>query len=294
MRVLITGASGFIGSHLCRKLLTQHQVFAVARRRTVDEGETGIRWIEADLTRSLDRATLPRNLDAIIHLAQSKFYREFPDQASDIFEVNTQSTFQLLEYGRVAGIKHFIYSSSGGVYGFREEGFEETDPVNTLNFYLSSKYCAELLMANYKPFFHTIVLRLFFVYGEGQSSSMLMPRLIRSVREGEPITLQGTDGIRINPTYVSDVVDAFERALSLDGSHLINVAGPEVLSLREIGQAIGKQLGREPIFDVQQDQEPGHLLANLTEMKRLLGGPRVVFSEGIARMCGQNKERRIG
>ncbi|MGQ0761920.1 MAG: NAD-dependent epimerase/dehydratase family protein [Acidobacteriota bacterium] len=288
MRILVTGATGFIGGHLARQLQAEHEVYALTRKSPSHPDAPAlseVRWIEQDVTAPLNRSRLPPRLDAILHLAQSEFYKQFPTQARDIFEVNTQSTLHLLEYGREAGISRFVYASSGGVYGFREEGFIETDPVNPLNFYLSSKYCAELLIANYQQFFRTVVLRLFFVYGEGQSSSMLIPRLIDSVAAGRPIVLQGQDGIRINPTYVGDAVAAFERGLTLEGSQLINVAGPEVLSLREIGEIIGRQLGCAPVFNVQPDQEPTHLVGDLAKMKTLLGGPHVTFVEGVARVC---------
>lgn len=287
MRILLTGATGFIGGHLAQRLQEQHEVFALVRNEPADTQLSKVHWIEQQLAGPLDYERLPRPLDAILHLAQSKFYKQFPEQAKDIFAVNTESTLQLLEYGREVEIKRFIYASSGGVYGFREEEFVETDPVNPLNFYLSSKYCAELLIANYHQFFRTIALRLFFVYGEGQNSSMLIPRLINSVRTGKPLALQGNDGLRINPTYVGDVVNAFERALTLEGNHLINVAGPQTLSLREIGHAIGKQIGCEPVFNVHPEEEPAHLIADLTKMRDLLGSPRVTLNEGLEKVCGQ-------
>ena len=100
--------------------------------------------------------------DTVIHLAQSRHYRQFPERADDIFAVNVKSTFQLLDYARRAGAGRFLHASSGGVFGYSYEKFVETDPVNPLNFYLSSKYCAELMVGNYRDYFLTIVLRFFF------------------------------------------------------------------------------------------------------------------------------------
>jgi UDP-glucose 4-epimerase len=292
MRILLTGATGFIGSHLAHRLKTRHEVFVLARRPAADKLPE-VRWIEQDMTAPLDYNRLPRPLDAIIHLAQSKFYKQFPEKAADIFEVNTQSTLRLLEYGRKVGVSRFIYSSSGGIYGVRDEGFMETDPVNPSNFYLGSKYCAEVLIANYRQFFDTIIHRLFFVYGAEQSPTMLIPRLVNAVATGVPIELQGDDGIRINPVYISDAVDAIERSLALDGSHLINLGGPQVLSLRQIGEIIGKKLGREPVFKVHADQKPEYIIGDVTKMRALLGGPVVPFSDGVMEVCREFEREQI-
>lgn len=295
MKILITGATGFIGGHLLHLLKGGHQILALTRRDDLRDLPQGVEWIKQDASQPLDYSSLPAEVDTIIHLAQSRFYKYFPEQATDIFEVNTHNTLELLEYGRRVGIRQFVFASSGGIYGFRDEKFVETDPVNPLNFYLSSKYCAELLIANYQQLFSTVVLRLFFVYGEGQSSTMLIPRIVRSVLQGQPVTLHGTDGLRSNPTYVSDVVEAIESTLRLEGNHLINVAGPEVLSLREVANTIGKHLGREPRFDVYPDQEPTHLIGDLEKMKSLLIEPKIRFEDGVARVCREAiEEERQG
>ena len=199
--------------------------------------------------------------------------------------MNVTGTFDLLEYARHAGATTFVFASTGGLDGYSHDKFVETDPVNPLNFYLSSKHVAELLIRNYQQFFHTIVFRLFFVYGPGQKSAMLIPRLVRSVRAGEPVTLQGPEGININPVHVADVVAAFEGALGLSGHHLINVGGPQVLSLREIAKIIGERVGREPLITVREDEVPSHLIGDVTNMTALLGAPRVLFREGVTELC---------
>ena len=286
MRILITGATGFIGGYLTDKLKTQHEVFALTRspRRTLP---SDAQWINLNLTQPFDYSHLPSKLDAVIHLAQSKHYKDFPDKAEDIFAVNVNGAFKLLEYARHAGARKFIFASTGGVYGYSYEKFVETDPVSPINFYLSSKYIAELLVGNYQQFFDTIVFRLFFVYGAGQNPVMLIPRLTRSVLSGAPITLQRSKGILINPIHVSDVVGAVDRALELKGNHLINLGGPQVLSLREIGNIIGTKLGRPPVFITSETAQPHHLIGDITKMKELLGGPSVAFSEGIEEVCSE-------
>jgi nucleoside-diphosphate-sugar epimerase len=113
---------------------------------------------------------------------------------------------------------------------------------------------------------------------------MLIPRLINRVRNGEPIQLQGEDGIRINPTHVSDAVTATVRALELNASHTVNVGGPDVLSMREIGLEIGRALGREPIFTADPNATPRHLSGDISKMCELLAPPRVSFAVGLKSM----------
>ncbi len=290
MKILVTGATGFIGNHLVRKLQGAHEVFALTRGQPSPDGPNEVIWVEQNLSEPLDYSRLPQKLDVVIHLAQSKFYKDFPERAEDIFAVNVNSTFNLLEYARKAKAERFIFASTGGVYGYSYEKFVETDPVSPLNFYFSSKYIAELLIGNYQQFFHTAVLRLFFAYGAGQARTMLVPSLVGSVLSDNPIVLYGTDGLRINPVHVGDVVEAIRQTLRLEGHHLINLGGPQVLSLREIGHIIGKRLGREPSFKVCDGQEPRDLVCDVTKMVALLGEPQVVFSEGVIEVCREAKE----
>lgn len=285
MKILVTGATGFIGNHLVHKLQADHEVFAITRSRPPRDKSDKLIWIEQNLGQPLDYSRLPQSVDVVIHLAQSKFYKDFPEQAKDIFSVNVNSTFNLLEYARRVGAERFIFASTGGIYGYSYEKFVETDPVSPLNFYLSSKYIAELLIANYQQFFHTTVFRLFFVYGIGQPQTMLIPRLVHSVLLGKPVMLQGHEGIQINPVHVADVVSAFQTALELTGNNLINLGGPQVLSLRQICQMIGEQLKREPLFEIRGEPEPGHLIGDVTKARALVGGPQVSFFEGIIEVC---------
>lgn len=288
MKILVTGATGFIGNHLVKKLQSEHEVFALTRSRQTQPKSKGLVWIEQNLSHPLDHSSLPLKIDAVIHLAQSKFYKDFPEQAHDIFSVNVVSTLNLLEYARQTGAQRFIFTSTGGVYGnSHEKKFVETDPVSPLNFYLSSKCAAELLVSNYQQFFDTTVFRLFFVYGAGQPRTMLIPRLVHSVLSGEPIILRGYEGIQINPIYVADVVNALQRALKLTGHNLINLAGPDVLPMREICRLIGVEVGRQPIFEVLNEEGPADLIGDVTRAQALLEGPSMAFSEGVIEVCNE-------
>ncbi len=283
MNILVTGANGFIGGQLIHAIHSRHKIFAVVRQLPDKNHFLGTNWIKQDLTQPLDYSRLPKHVDAIIHLAQSRFYKKFPEKSKDIFDVNINSTFQLLEYAQKVGARYFIFASSGGVYGYSYERFVETDPVSPLDFYLSSKYTSELLIANYKKFFNTVVLRLFFVYGEGQKN-MLFPRLLEKIKKGETVTIEGNNGLNINPIYVGDAIRAFERALS-SSSDVYNIAGDDKINIKKLVHLMCKLMGKEVQIENTQQCNIGDVLGDNTRMKQILGiYPEVSLNEGLSKM----------
>ncbi len=285
MKILITGAGGLLGSQAVKQLVGKHEIHAVERYATV-EPASGVHRYAIDLAKSDELDQLPKEIDAVIHLAQSARFREFPDEAADIFNVNVGSTARLLEYARRSRARAFILASSGGVYGTGDKAFKENAAIpqhGQLGYYLGSKLCAEVLAQNYASLLNVTVLRFFFMYGKDQKRSMLLPRLVDNVKSGSTIMLQSNEGIRINPIHVSDAANALESCLHLSGSHTFNIAGSEILSIREIASTIAKAVGREPVFKIEPN-EPRHLIANIEAMKQSLAIPKVLFSQGISEL----------
>jgi UDP-glucose 4-epimerase len=282
--IIISGCNGLIGYELAKVLSTMgHTVYGISRTKP-DIQNPGFHHVNTDLTVPGFEKKLPEKSDAVYHLAQSEYFREFPEKSQDIFDVNVSSTLRLLEYCRKSGGTNFIYSSSGGIYGTSEKGFDEEDhiaPLGDLGFYLSTKLCSEILVENYSHFFNTIISRLFFVYGQRQRKSMLIPRLVENIRKGNPIILQGNEGLMINPIHVSDAVRALVKSLDIHEHHKINIAGDELLSLKAICEIIGNKLGKRPVFEYQPDIKPKNLFSNNTRMESLLVKPIIQFEEGI-------------
>lgn len=296
-----------IGSHLVRRLAPDRDVVAVTRKplavssgtippddssgqiqREVAHRQDGIIWVERDLATPGFTEGLPSEIETVVHLAQSRQFRVFPDGASDVFAVNVASSVELLDWARRIGARRFIYASSGGIYGHGDTGFKEEDtigPSRPLGFYLASKHATELLVEDYGGLITVVVLRFFFVYGAGQHPSMLLPRLASAVAEGRPIVLQGEQGLRSNPVHVDDAVNALTGAIGLERSVKINVAGPEVLDLRQIGEILGSYLGKDPVFEIVPGVAPLHLIGDIARMKSLLGPPSIAPKEGLAELC---------
>jgi UDP-glucose 4-epimerase len=282
VRIVLTGATGFIGSHLLPVLAERHDVVAIARGAHAEM--PAVTWVDHDLRRPLSEAKLPATTDAVLHLAQSRRYRDFPSSANDIFALNVRATFDLLEYARRARASRFVFASTGGVYGHGDESFVEEDAVNPINFYLASKYAAETMIAPYVGELRAIVLRLFFVYGPGQGQ-MLVSSLARRVLRGETITISGDPGIRINPLYVGDAVRVFERALEHESSLLCNVAGDEVVDLRRLVGMLGELAGTTPLVEHAPAEHEGDIVGDTRRMKAALGvWPDVPLCEGLARL----------
>jgi nucleoside-diphosphate-sugar epimerase len=241
--------------------------------------------LNIDLSSDWDIKLLPEKVDVIYHLAQSEHFRDFPGKALDVFNVNTVSTLKLLDYACNLGCDKFIYASSGGVYGNSSHGFSEDSPLvskGNLGFYLGSKFCSELIADSYTELLDVLTVRFFFVYGPRQNRNMLIPRLVDMVKSGKEITIQGENGLKINPIHVEDTANLLEQMLSMKGSSKLNLGGSEVLSLREIVELIAKRLGADPLIMSDGESEPKHLIGDISKIENLLSSPQIKFEEGIS------------
>lgn len=279
MRVLVTGGTGFIGKHVIPLLAKKHEVVALSRTDATEY--ENVDWIQQDLAAPLSTQLLPEQIDAVLHLAQSRHYKQFPEFAEDIFNVNVASTAELLRYAHKAGATKFVFASSGGIYQPSTQPLMESDPISPSNFYLRSKYAAELLVDGYKELMAATLLRLFFVYGSEQRD-MLVPLLAGRVIRGDEIVVNGEPGIRINPIHVSDAAKAMLQALDISASGAINIAGDEHVSLTELIELLGESANRAPRIRYTESDGVTHLLGENSRMSKVLNiRPKIALAEGI-------------
>lgn len=282
-RVLVTGATGTIGSGLLRELDGRGEVIALGRTRP----KAPARWVECDLSKDSLPSQMPTNVDALVYLAQSEDFRDFPNKADAIYQINTGGLQRLLSWAQRSGVRRVVYASTGGIYGFADHPFSEDVAIplgSASGFYPATKLCGELLASAYAELLTVVTLRFFFVYGPEQKETMLIPRLVASVAGGKPIQLDGADGLKINPIHVDDAAKAVVAALALSNSAVINVAGTEILSLRQIGETIASELGVEPSFVVREGSRSSQLVGDIDKMKRLLVVPKVSFRSGVSQL----------
>lgn len=289
MKILVIGANGLLGRELVKQLSPLHEVYALIREFSAELAQLPVRMITCDLP-ALDLSVLPAGIDAVYYLAQSKRFREFPEGAADMAEINVKVPLKVAEWARNTGVGTFVYASTGGVYGSGQGALLESAEIclsPEKGFYANSKVSCELLLGSFAAYFERFaILRPFFIYGPAQDRQMLIPRLVRMVAEREPISLAGDDGIRINPVYVTDAALAGANILSLgSGSYVFNIGGVETASIRQIGTIIGKLLGKQPVFSLT-GQKAEDLVGDISLMSRLLHAPCVNLESGLSRMTG--------
>lgn len=289
-RILVTGGSGFIGKYLCKAFIKDdYEVFSTTRNINKQPPKTKVNWLEWDMAKG-EVSNLPSGLDVIIHLAQSEQYRNFPSGAEDMFCVNVESTFRLLEYARKNGIKQFIFASTGSVYGpASDKTFSENSVfINKADFYSKSKWIAEKLIENYNEFFSCVVARIFFPYGKNQQKERFLPRLIKSIKDGQPVKLEGEQGLEINPIHIEDVVEFFESLVKNEkATGIYNLAGPDIVSIKTIAEMIGEKLGVNPAYEVNRVQAKKYIGDMRLVEEKLNFRPRISFSEGITELMDE-------
>lgn len=245
MRVLVTGGTGFIGGALLPLLTRNHHVYSAGRRRVE---LVGVDHIEVDFSDRGWELHLPKNLDAIIHLAQSSSYHRFPDCALDVFEVNVESTARLADYAAKNGVRWLFLASTGSVYEPYTGPLVESESVQPNGFYPVTKLAAEQIALAYSGQFDVCVCRLFFPYGPGQVDR-LVPRLVDQIVKGAPVFIDGAgQGLEFTLLHVNDVAYLISAALSDRWQGVVNIASDEVISIRQLARKIGDLVGREPKF----------------------------------------------
>ncbi|WP_150463162.1 NAD-dependent epimerase/dehydratase family protein [Nesterenkonia ebinurensis] len=291
MKALVTGAAGFVGSHLSRRLVdlghevvgidsisdyydTQHKVGNLQRVKDQER----FTFIEEDL------GTMPLNplledVDWVFHQAgQPGVRNSWGEDFGDYIQANIQVTQRLLEASRHSTtISRMIYASSSSVYGDAETyPTDETVLPRPRSPYGVTKLAAEHLWSLYGTQFNlpTVSLRYFTVYGPGQRPDMAFTRFSRAILSGQPIHVYG-DGTQIRDfTYIDDVVEANILAAehNLEPGLVMNVAGGGSITVNETLEILSEAAGRKPNIiyadkvagDVKRTGGDGSLLRKLT------------------------------
>ena len=304
MHCIVTGAAGFIGSHLAERLVDEgHQVLGIDNfsdyydRRLKEYNIKELRHkesfqlCEADLL-DLNLADKLGKADWIFHQAAQAGVRSSWGEDFEIYsDSNILATQQLLEAAREAGIKKFIYASSSSVYGetedlpMHEEG--RTRPVSP---YGVSKLAGENLCQLYHHNFGlpVVSLRYFTVYGERQRPDMAFHIFSRAILAGEKITIFGDGEQSRNFTYIDDAIEAnIKAARSDEEGEIFNIGGSgRGIKLNDAVDMIEDLAGREAIREYEEAVEGDvrHTAADCSKAKKRLGyEPEVGLREGLKR-----------
>ena len=280
MHVLVTGGAGFIGGHLCRRLLSGgHRVTAVDNfdpfypRAIKEEGIEDLpahsfTLIETDIcnTDTLLQALHGRSVDAIVHLAAKAGVRPSIEAPKAYERTNVGGTQSMLTVAQELGIDTFIYGSSSSVYGNNDKvPFAEDNPVrHPISPYAATKRSGELLAHTFHHLRGLTVhgLRFFTVYGPRQRPDLAIHKFARQLLTDQPITMYGDGTSSRDYTYVEDIVDgvakSLRRAMSRDEPEyeIINLGGSETTELRDLISGIADAMGIPPEIE-QLPEQPG-------------------------------------
>ncbi len=312
MDVLVTGAAGFIGSHLCERLIgradrvTGFDNFDAFYPRVVKEGNLEnlrrnrtFRIFEGDVTDPHDiNAALDAagRVDTVIHLAALAGVRPSIKNPQRYWSVNLNGTLHLFSACRARGVRRFIFASSSSVYGKESQlPFSEGEPCSRpLSPYAASKRAGELLAFNEHHLYGSSItcLRFFTVYGPRQRPDLAIHKFTRLIANDQPIELFGDGSSSRDYTWIDDIIDGVVAAIDQQAKaaspvfRIYNLGGSRPTSLKGLVDRISGALGKPARIEWKPDQ-PGdmpHTLADVELAQRELGyTPKVSIDEGIPR-----------
>jgi UDP-glucuronate 4-epimerase len=308
MRIVVTGAAGFIGSHTCRQLLARrHEVIGIdsfdsflypaERKRSNAEGLAGVRLVEANICdRAAVATVITADVDVVCHLAALAGVRPSLAEPLRYLKTNIEGTGVILERMRELGLKRLVFASSSSVYGTKPgsdvTAFREDDPCLTpASPYAATKRMNELQLSTYRDLFGigVFALRFFTVYGPRQRPDMAIAKFTAAIAGGQPISLFGDGSSRRDYTFIDDIVAGTVAAIERvePGRYEIyNLGGTSTISLAELVQTIEHVVGKPAVISRQPDQ-PGDVpitFANIDRARAALDySPTVRVAEGIAR-----------
>ena len=318
MTILVTGAAGFIGSHLAERLLRRgdtvigldnfNDYYDPARKRANEQrlcGYPNFRMVEADVRdRQGMLALLAANdIRAVAHLAAMAGVRNAIEQPDLYVNVNLNGTQNLLDAARAAGgVGNFVLASTSSVYGnTMQVPFVETDPCDRpLQPYAAAKRAAEILGYSYHHLFgqNFTVLRFFTVYGPNGRPDMMAYLLADSIYKGKKIPLYDGGEMYRDWTFVDDTVAGIVAALDRPlGYEIINLGRGEPVLLRDFVEIMEELSGRKanlaPMPRLAADFVRNE--ADISKARRLLGyNPQVSVAEGVRRFWEWYREHDSG
>jgi len=302
--VLITGAAGFIGSHLvARMLCLGYRVVGLdnfddfyspaIKRKNIEsiEGEDSFVLIEGDVrdTSLLRRVFSANRIKVVVHLAARAGVRPSLEQPILYEDNNVGGTVTVLEMSRAHGVKQFVFASSSSVYGINSKApFDEAQIPDPISPYAASKASAELFCHTYSHLYGlpVVVLRLFTVYGPRQRPEMAIHRFVSMVDRGEEVILFGDGTTKRDFTYIDDIISGFEAALSWQGNTfgVFNLGRGNAVDLVYLMNLIEGALGKKARVRrvaAQQGEVP-LTLANISKARSMLGyQPKISVEEGV-------------
>ncbi len=305
MNFLVTGGAGFIGSHVCERLLRDgHRVWTFddlndfydpqVKRRNLREIQSlaqPFEFVHGDLTdaAALDQLFGSVKFDQVIHLAARAGVRPSLEHPALYQRVNVEGTVNVLEAARRTGVKKITIASSSSVYGVNSKTpFAESDPIfSAVSPYAASKLACEALGHAWHHVYKMDVamLRFFTVYGPRQRPDLAIHKFTKLIDAGRPIPVFGDGSTARDHTFITDILDGILACTKKEfGFEIFNLGESQTVKLSELIALIENALGKQAVID-RQPLQPGDVpitFADISKAQRMLGyHPQVKAEKGI-------------
>lgn len=305
MKALVTGAAGFIGSHLTERLLRDGWTVvgvdsfdtfydpAIKRRNIAGPlSHPAFRLVEADIRdkAAMEQAVEPET-DVIVHLAARAGVRPSIAEPALYADVNINGTVTLLEAARMRGVPKFVFASSSSVYGNNKKvPFSESDNVDfPISPYAATKKAGELICHTYHHLYGLAVncLRFFTVYGPRQRPDLAIHKFARLIEDGKPIPVYGDGTMMRDFTYIDDILNGVVAAVDrCTGYEIYNLGESQPIALGDLITEIEHALGKKAIRQ-RLPLQPGDVdrtYANVAKAQSQLGyRPSTDIRTGLTR-----------
>ena len=315
MRILLTGAAGFLGSHLCDRFLAEdHEVvgmdnFVTGNRENLVHlvRNKNFTFIRHDVSETI---TVRGKLDAVLHFASPASPNPispfgYPNLPVETLKAGSLGTFNTLDLARVNQAR-FLFASTSEVYGDplehpqTENYWGNVNPVGLRSMYDEAKRFSEALIMAYfrSKNSDTRIVRIFNTYGPRMrpDDGRVVPSFIQQALRGEPLTIYG-DGLQTRSfCYVDDLVDGIYRLLLSDEHLPVNIGNPNEASILDFAETInrltGNTAGLDYPPDMRMDSDPQRRCPDISRARSLLGWePKVDLEEGLVRTIACFKEK---
>jgi UDP-glucuronate 4-epimerase len=311
--ILITGAAGFIGSHLSERLLDEGaSVIGIdnfndfydpqIKRRNISGclKNDNFQLIEADIRNQAAMDKALKDVEIIIHLAAMAGVRSSISQPMLYCDVNINGTFGLLEAARKNNVGKFIFGSSSSVYGNNEKvPFSEDDNVDfPISPYAATKKACELICHTHHHLYgiNITCLRFFTVYGPRQRPDLAIHKFSKLIEQGKPIPVFGDGSMMRDFTYIDDIIEGIIASMSkCKGFNIYNLGESKPISVNdligEIEKALGKKAARE--YLPPQPGDVNRTYANINKAAMELGyNPSTPIPEGLAKFTAWLRQEK--
>jgi dTDP-glucose 4,6-dehydratase len=298
LRIVVSGAAGFIGSHMCDRLLADgHTVvafdnFLTGNRRNLAhlEGEPRFRFVEWDITEPFSVAG---PIDGVVHMASPaspKDYLEHPIETLDVGSIGTRGMLELAREKRA----RYLVTSTSECYGDPlvhpqvETYWGNVNPVGPRSCYDESKRFTEALTMAYHRTHgvRTNIARIFNTYGPRMklNDGRVVPAFLDQALRGQPLTVFGDGSQTRSFCYVSDMVEGLCRLMLSEERYPVNLGNPSEMTILEFAERIRRMTGnqREIVFQPLPEDDPRQRRPDIAKARALLGWePRVGLEEGL-------------